>query len=109
MKHLSLKMKDLERQPYVEEMELKRQLELMEKSEKVRMLELQKRELTEQVKKLSEFTADWSVVIEGLTAQVRKLKQEKEALQNELQIMRTEVCIRKSSLFDLLCIIRFSF
>ena len=106
MKHLSLKMKDLERQPYVEEMELKRQLELMKKSEKVRMLELQKRELTEQVKKLSEFTADRSVVIEGLTAQVRKLKQEKEALQNELQIARAEVCIHRLSLLYLSCVCR---
>lgn len=54
----------------------------------------------------SEFTADRNAEIEGLTAEVRKLKQEKEALQNELQIARAEVCIHRLSLLYLSCVCR---
>ena len=45
------------------------------------------------MEKLSELTADSTTLVNNLKAQVRKLEEEKEALQNEGQIAGTTVCI----------------
>jgi len=76
-----------------------KQLELMTESnkrayQKCQELQTENRQLSEQLTKLSGLNADGNAVINELKAQVRKLEQEKESLQNEVQIAKTEVCIQ---------------
>ena len=62
--------------------------------EKYHQLQLENRQLTEQVSKLSGFNDDLNALVNTLKTQVRKLEGDKEALQNEVQIAKTEVRIR---------------
>ena len=69
------------------------------------------RTLTEQIKKLSGFSADLNTLVntlqtkvKKLEAQVRKLEGEKEALQTEVQVAKTEVCMYSLLLINLPCI-----
>ena len=50
------------------------------------------RQLTEQIKKLSVCNAELTTVVNTLQTQVKGLVGEKEALQNEVQVVKTEVC-----------------
>jgi len=94
-------------QAKLEEMTLKeewtrKQLESMtENSRNVyrrcRELEAEKRQLSEQMNKLSGFNDENVALMNGLYAQVRKLEQEKEALQNEVEIAKTEVRMYNTS------------
>ena len=63
--------------------------EVKQTIDSARKLELENRQLSERLNKLSAEKA----IINALKAQVRRLEQEKEALQNEVQIARTEVCM----------------
>ena len=49
------------------------------------------RQLTAQIKKLSGFSADLNTLVNTLQTNVKKLEREKEALQDEVQIAKTEV------------------
>ena len=49
------------------------------------------RQLTEQIKKLSGFSADLNALVNTLQTKVKKLEEEKETLQNEVQVAKTEV------------------
>jgi len=49
------------------------------------------RQLTEQIKKLSGFSDELTALVNNLNTQVKKLEGEKAALQNEVQIAKTEV------------------
>ena len=55
------------------------------------------KQLSQKLNKLSGLNADGNAVINELKAQVRKLEQEKESLQNEIQIAKTEVCMSMHS------------
>jgi len=84
----------LERMKQKEEWTQK-QLELMTESnkrayQKCQELQTENRQLSEQLTKLSGLNADGNAVINELKAQVRKLEQGKESLQNEVQIAKTE-------------------
>ena len=59
--------------------------------QKCQELEAEKRQLSEQMNKLSGLNDENVALVNMLKAQVRKLEQEKEALQNEVQSARTEV------------------
>ena len=80
----------------------RKQLELMTESnkrayQKCRELQTENKQLSQQLTKLSGLNADGNAVINELKAQVRKLEQEKESLQNEVQIAKTEVCMSMHS------------
>ena len=62
--------------------------EVKQTQDSARMLELENRQLSERLNKLS---ADRNAVINEMKTQVRRLEQEKESLQNEVQIAKTEV------------------
>ena len=62
-------------------------------TEKFQELELRNRQLSEQLSEIVKLNADENAVINELKTQVRKLQQAKEALQNEVQIMKAEVRI----------------
>ena len=51
------------------------------------------RQLTEHVKKLSGFSGELNTLVNMLQTNIKKLEGEKEALQNEVQIAKTKVCI----------------
>lgn len=51
------------------------------------------RQLSEQMNRISELNDDSVKQINELKAQVRKLEEEKETLQNEVQIAKTVMCI----------------
>ena len=55
-------------------------------TEKFQELELRNRQLSEQLSEIVKLNADENAVINELKAQVRKLQQAKEALQNEAHI-----------------------
>jgi len=55
-------------------------------------LEAENSQLSEQIKKLSGFNDENLTQVNALKAQVKKLEQEKEVLQNEVQSAKTEVC-----------------
>jgi len=55
-------------------------------------LEAENSQLAEQINRLSGFNDENLTRVNALKAQVRKLEQEKEALQNEVQSAKTEVC-----------------
>ena len=57
------------------------------------------RRLTEQIKKLSGFSADLNTLVNTLQTKVKKLEGEKEALQNEVQVAKTEVSMYSLTLF----------
>ena len=59
---------------------------------KCQQLEAENKKLSEQMKKLSELSADSNALSNDLKAHIRKLEEEKEALQNEVQIAGTTVC-----------------
>ena len=61
-------------------------------------LELKHKTISEQLREILKLNADGNAVINEMKAQVRRLEQEKEVLQNEAQIAKTEVYIQ----FDLL-------
>jgi len=61
--------------------------------QKCQELEAEKRQLSEQMNKLSGLNDENVTLVNVLKAQVRKLEQEKETLQNEVQIAKTEVCV----------------
>jgi len=65
--------------------------------QKCQELEAEKRQFCEQMNKLSGLNNENVTLINGLKAKVRKLEQEKEALQNEVQIAETEVCMYNNS------------
>ena len=74
-----------------------KQLESMKGSnkeahQKCQELEAENKQLTEQISKLGGASADESALINQLLHQAKKLEQEKETLQNEVQIAKTEVC-----------------
>ena len=50
------------------------------------------RQLTEQIKKLSVSNTELTTVVNTLQTQVKGLVGDKEALQNEVQVVKTEVC-----------------
>ena len=50
------------------------------------------RQLTGQIKKLSVCNAELTIVVNTLQTQVKRLVEKKEALQNEVQVVKTEVC-----------------
>ena len=66
---------------------------LQSMTEKFQELELRNRQLSEQLSEIVKLNADENAVINELKTQVRKLQQAKEALQNEVQIMKAEVRI----------------
>ena len=90
-------------QAQLEEIELKeeqaqKQLESMKGSsrkshQKCHQLERENRQLSEQMKKLSGFEAGSTTLINNLKAEVRELGIEKETLQNEVQVVKIEVCM----------------
>ena len=51
------------------------------------------RQLTGQIKKLSVCNAELTIVVNTLKTQVKRLVEEKEAFQNEVQVVKTEVCM----------------
>ena len=57
-----------------------------------RELEKENRQLGKQLVKLSGFNAETTTQVNDMRVQVRKLEEEKEALQNELQVAMAEVC-----------------
>ena len=65
--------------------------------QKCRELQTENKQLSQQLTKLSGLNADGNAVINELKAQVRNLEQEKESLQNEVQIAKTEVCMSMHS------------
>lgn len=60
--------------------------------QKCQQLEAENKQLTEQIGKLGGASADESALLNQLLHQTKKLEQEKETLQNEVQIAKTEVC-----------------
>ena len=66
-------------------------------TEKCQELELKNRHLSEELSEIVKLNADENGLINELKAQVRKLEQEKESLQNEVQIAKTEVCMSMHS------------
>ena len=66
-------------------------LPILQAQVKEEWLDSENRQLTEQVKKLSGFCADLNTLANTLQTQVKKLEGEKAALQNEVQIAKTEV------------------
>jgi len=60
-------------------------------TEKCQELELKNRHLSEELSEIVKLNADENGLISELKAQVRKLEQEKESLQNEVQIVKAEV------------------
>ena len=75
----------------------RKQLESMTESnerahQKCQQLEAENKQLTEQISKVGGASADETALLNQLSHQTKKLEQEKEALQNEVQIARTEVC-----------------
>ena len=60
-------------------------------TEKCQELELKNRHLSEELSEIVKLNADENGLINELKAQVRKLEQEKESLQNEVQIVKAEV------------------
>ena len=50
------------------------------------------RQLTEQIEKLSVSNTELTTVVNTLQTQVKGLVGDKEALQNEVQVVKTEVC-----------------
>ena len=56
-------------------------------------------QLSQQTKNLSGFSGDESTLINELKTQVRRLEEEKETLQNEVQIAKTEVYVYRLALF----------
>ena len=54
-------------------------------------LELKHKTISEQLREILKLNADGNAEIIALKAQVRRLEQEKEVLQNEAQIAKTEV------------------
>jgi len=65
-------------------------------------LEAENKQLSEQMNKLSGLNDENVILVHALKAQVRKLEQEKETLQNEVQIAKTEVCMYNPCL--ILCV-----
>ena len=59
---------------------------------KLDKLETENLQLSEQISKLSGFNNENLTQVNALKAQVRKLEQEKEVLQNDVQSAKTEVC-----------------
>ena len=57
------------------------------------------RQLAEQIKKLSGFSDDLNTLANTLQTKIRMLEREKEALQNEIQIAKTEVRMYSLTLF----------
>ena len=76
--------------------------EVKQTKDSARKLELENRQLSERLNKLS---ADGKTIINLLKAQVRRLEQGKESLQNEVQIAKTEVCTYNLCLIFLLSVI----
>ena len=66
---------------------------------KEEQFESENRKLTEQIKKLNGFSGDLNTLVNTLQSQIRMLEGEKEALQNEVQIAKTEVCMCGLTLF----------
>ena len=67
-------------------------------------LEKENRQLGKQLAKLSGFNAETNLQFNDMKTQIRKLKEEKEVLQNELQVAKAEVCdVYKN--FDVSCLI----
>ena len=66
---------------------------------KEEQFESENRKLTEQIKKLNGFSVDLNTLVNTLKAQIRMLEGEKEALQNEIQVAKTEVCMYSLTLF----------
>ena len=64
------------------------QLEVKEKE-----FDSENRQLTGQIKKLSVCNAELTIVVNTLKTQVKRLVEEKEAFQNEVQVVKTEVCM----------------
>ena len=60
---------------------------------KKEQFESENRQLTEQIKKLSGFSADLNTLVNTLQIKVKKLEGEKETLQTEVQVAKTEVCM----------------
>lgn len=90
-----------------EELALK-QLELMTENnrkayQRIQELETENRQLFEQMNKLSEFNDESITLVHALRVQVRRLEQEKEDLQNEVQITKSEVCTLVGSFLDGSC------
>ena len=65
-----------------------------------RDLQAENKLLSEQVTKLNGLNDDNIALLNEVKAQARKLEQEKEALQNEVQSAKTEVCISPVRSFD---------
>ena len=61
--------------------------------QKCQEVEAESKQISEQMKKLSRYNNDNIALYNKSKAQVRRLEQEKEALQNEVQIAKAEVCI----------------
>ena len=76
--------------------------EVKHTKDSARKLELENRQLSERLNKLS---ADGKTIINVLKAQVRRLEQGKEPLLNEVQIAKTEVCMYCLCLIFLLSVI----
>ena len=68
------------------------QLEVKEKE-----FDSENRQLTGQIKKLSVCNAELTIVVNTLKTQVKQLVEEKEAFQNEVQVVKTEVCMHSLS------------
>ena len=82
----------------LQEEQAQKQLESMKESsrkshQKCHQLERENRQLSEQMKKLSGFEAGSTTLINNLKAEVRELGKEKETLQNEVQVVKIEVCM----------------
>ena len=60
--------------------------------QKCQELEADNKKLSEQMTKLSGFTADSNTLANELKSQIRRLEEEKHSLQNEVQMARTAVC-----------------
>ena len=90
-------------QVQLEEIKLKeeqaqKQLDSMKESsrqfhQKCHQLEGENRQLSEQMKKLSGFEAGAAQLINNLKAEIRELEKVNETLQNEVQVVKIEVCM----------------
>jgi len=69
---------------------------------KQKELEVENRQLAEQMSEIVKLNAEGNAAINELKARVRELEDGKEALQNEVQIAKTEVCIAPVQCF--LCV-----
>ena len=91
--HLQAQLAEIELQKEHTPKQLESMKESIRKSLKRHQLERENRQLSEQIKKLSSFEAGATTLINNLKAEVKELGKVNETLQNEVQVVKIEVCM----------------